>query len=148
MILDTLTQRERYADLHPLFRPAFDFIVVHDLSTLAPGRHEIDGSRLYLSVDHQEGRSRTGARLESHRCYIDIQVTIEGDEEIGWRPLPRCTIPTGPFDETRDIRFYDDRPETWISVPPAHFAIFFPDDAHAPLGGIGLLKKAIVKVAI
>jgi beta-galactosidase beta subunit len=34
-----------------------------------------------------------------------------------------------------------------VAVPPAHFAIFFPEDAHAPLAGRGMLKKAIVKIA-
>jgi beta-galactosidase beta subunit len=36
---------------------------------------------------------------------------------------------------------------TWVAVPPGSFAIFFPHDAHAPLGGEGRVKKAVVKVA-
>jgi beta-galactosidase beta subunit len=33
-------------------------------------------------------------------------------------------------------------------VPAGHFAIFFPEDAHAPLAGEGHLVKAVVKVAV
>ena len=148
MILDALPRSALYIGLHPLFARAFDFLARTDLATLAPGRHAIDGDRLYISIDHTEGRGRDGARLESHQRYIDIQLAIEGQEEIGWRPLASCAAPEGPFDDSRDIRFYEDRPETWLALPPDRFAIFFPDDAHAPLGGRGVLKKAIVKVAI
>ena len=148
MVVDTFAQRARYLHLHPAFAQAFEFAASRDLAALPPGRHVIDGERLYLSIDHKDGRGRGGARLESHRRYIDIQLTIEGDEEIGWRPLSSCGAPAGAFDETRDIAFYDDAPDSWLAVPRGRFAIFFPDDAHAPLGGTGLLKKAIFKIAI
>jgi biofilm protein TabA len=148
MILDTLSESARYAALHSLFPRAFEFLAKTNLGSLVAGRHEIDGDRLFVIVDHKDGRGRNGARLEAHRKYIDIQYTFEGMEEIGWSPLAACRPPSGGFDEAKDIAFFDDRPATWLSVPPSLFAIFFPDDAHAPLGGRGLLKKAIVKVAV
>ena len=115
---------------------------------LPAGRHEIDGDAIYLSIDHVDGRGRDGARLESHREHIDIQLTISGDEQIGWRPLAACANPDGAFDATRDLGFYRDRPDTWLAVPPGTFTIFFPDDAHAPLAGSGPLRKAIVKIRV
>lgn len=145
MIVDRLAVSARYHPLHPLFSRAFDFLRDTDLAVLPPGRHEIDGDDLYVSVDHLDGRGHDGARLESHRRYIDIQVAFEGHEEIGWRPLASCQAPA-PFDDARDIGFFDDRPDSWFTVAPGTFAIFFPDDAHAPLGGPGAVKKAIVKV--
>jgi len=33
-------------------------------------------------------------------------------------------------------------------VPPDHFCIFFPEDAHAPLVGKGQVRKVIFKVAV
>ena len=148
MVVDTFAQRARYLHLHPAFAQAFEFAASQDLGALPAGRHVLDGERLYLSIDHKEGRGRSGARLESHRRYIDIQLTIDGAEEIGWRPLSCCAPSAAGFDEGRDIAFYDDLPDSWLSVPRGRFAIFFPDDAHAPLGGTGLLKKAIFKVAL
>jgi beta-galactosidase beta subunit len=44
--------------------------------------------------------------------------------------------------------FFRDRPDSWLSLPAGRLAIFFPDDAHAPLAGRGTLKKAIVKIAV
>src|SRR5215213_9439615 len=148
MIVDTLANAHRYDGLHPLFPRAFDFLRRTGLGSLAAGRHEIDGTRLFVSIDHKEGRGSDGARLEVHRRYIDIQFTFEGAEEIGWTPLADCRTPASAFDEDRDLGFFDDRATTWIEVPPGRFAIFFPEDAHAPLGGHGLLKKAIVKIAV
>jgi biofilm protein TabA len=148
MILDTLANSARYAGMHAGFARAFEFLATTDLAALAAGRHVIDGDGIYVSIDHQEGRGEDGARLEAHRRYIDIQYTIDGSELIGWMPLARTSSPDGDFDETKDIGFFADRPSTWVAVPPGSFAIFFPHDAHAPLAGRGLLKKAIVKIAV
>jgi YhcH/YjgK/YiaL family protein len=148
MIIDTLSMAARYVVLHPLFAPAFDFLATTDLATLPPGKTSLDGDRLYVSIDEVEGRGRAGARLEAHRRYADIQVTIAGTEIIGWRPLAHCLAPDGPFEPARDIGFFTDAPETWLVVPENHFVILFPDDAHAPLAAEGMLKKAIVKVEI
>ena len=152
MILDRLHQSGRYTALHASFARAFDFLATADWAALTRGsasvRHVIDGDRLYVSIDEKDGRGRDGARLEAHRRYIDIQMTISGAEEIGWRPLADCRQPAGPFDHVKDIVFFDDTPDSWLVVPPGMFAIFFPEDAHAPLAGLGLLKKAIVKIAL
>ena len=148
MVLDALSQLNRYLELHPAFPKAADAIASRVLATLGPDRYELDGPRLYLSIDETEGRGRGGARLESHRRYIDIQVTIEGQEEIGWRTESECHLPIAAFDEERDIQLYKDSPATWLAVPPGYFAIFFSHDAHAPLAGTGRLKKAIFKIEL
>jgi YhcH/YjgK/YiaL family protein len=157
MVLDTLRNCARYVALHPEFAKAFEFLAHADWAELASGsvtherhsvRHPLDGDRMYVSIDHATGRGRAGARLEAHRQHIDIQFTIEGNEEIGWRPLAACAQPDGAFDDERDVGFFRDAPETWVSVPAGTFTIFFPDDAHAPLAGGGTVKKAIVKIAI
>jgi YhcH/YjgK/YiaL family protein len=155
MVANVLPQWRRYSALHPLFSRAFEFLAAADWRTISPPgtnpastRHEIDGDRLFVSVDRTEGRGRQAARLEAHRRYIDIQLTIDGQEEIGWQPLGRCNAPDGRYDEARDVGFFSDRPESWLSLPAGHFAIFFPADAHAPLAGRGMLTKAIMKIAV
>lgn len=148
MILDVIDQCERYAGLHPGFARAFEFLRETDLASLAAGRQDIEGDAIYVSIDHVEGRGREGARLECHRAHIDIQLTIDGDEQIGWRPLAECRMADEAFDTTRDVGFYRDRPDTWLILPPGTLAIFFPEDAHAPLAGRGAVRKAIVKVRL
>src|SRR3954469_992236 len=64
-----------------------------------------------------------------------------------WMPLDECRQAAGAFDPPKDLQLFSDSPRAWVAGPPGHFTIFFPEDAHAPLGGRGRLKKAIVKVA-
>ena len=148
MILDHIDQADRYVSLHPLFARAFDFLRKADLAKLKPGRNEIDGDLLFVMYDQKTGKGRKGALLESHRKYIDIQLTMSGDEEIGWRRQPTCSNVTEPFKPDNDIQFYGDDPTAWVAVKPKYFAIFWPEDAHAPLAGEGDLQKLIVKIAV
>jgi biofilm protein TabA len=148
LVIDVLGRAAQYAGLHSRFACAFDFLVRTDLATLPAGRIPLEGDLIFVSIDHVEGRGRHGARLEAHRRYIDIQITIAGTEHIGWRPLAHCRIPDGAFSDDRDVGFFSDRPDTWIVLPETHFVILFPDDAHAPLAGAGPLKKAVVKVRV
>ena len=96
--------------------------------------------------------SRAGdARVPASRVtaqHIDIQVTIDGHEEIGWQPLAACESPDGAFDAVARPGLLSRPPDTWLIVPPGTFAIFFPEDAHAPLAGSGAVRKAIVKIRV
>lgn len=148
MILDTLDNAARYEKLNPHFAAAFRWLRQADPSKLPPGRQEVDGDRLYVMVDHKDGRGRAGARLELHRKYIDIQLTTSGCDEIGWLPASACRKAAGDFDAAKDIGRYEDKPTSWVTVPAGTFAIFFPEDGHAPLGGEGAIRKLIAKVAV
>jgi YhcH/YjgK/YiaL family protein len=148
MILDTLTRSDRYRALHPLFARAFDYLRNTDLLALAPGRHTVEGEELFAIVEHCAGRTRAEAKLESHRRYIDIQLVLEGVDEMGWKPRVECVNPIGEFDAARDIIFYEDAPSSWIATPAGSFCLFFPDDAHAPLVSAGMIRKVVMKIAV
>lgn len=148
MILASITQTERYSGLHPLFRCVFDYLRNTNLLSLAMGRHPILGEDVFVIMEQVQGRTREKAQLEAHRRYIDIQLVLEGDEQMGWKPLADCLDPVQDHDGDRDIRFFRDAPASWVTVPPGHFCIFFPEDAHAPLVGDGQVRKVIFKVAV
>lgn len=148
MVLDRLVNWRRYAALHPGFEAAFRWLAEAPLTELPAGREPIDGERLHVLINHDAARGHERAKLEAHRRYIDIQLTISGDEQIGWSPLSDCGTPEAAYSPERDIAFYCARPQTWLAMPPGTFAIFFPDDAHAPLAGSGELVKAVMKVAV
>jgi len=148
MIFSTLSQSDRYAALHPLFSRAFDYIRNNDLFSLAPGRYPIVGDDLFAIVEHVPGRTREAARLECHRKYIDIQMVLDGIDEMGWKPLADCHNPVSDYSAEKDIQFFHDAPASWIATPPDHFCIFFPEDGHAPLASNGSIRKVIFKVAV
>lgn len=148
MILNTLANFDRYLSLHPDFAAALNFLRRSDLAALPPGRHAIDGDRLYAMVARDPGRTRAAAACEGHRRYLDLQLVLAGDEEMGWRPRATCRTVKTAYDTVKDIEFWSDSADTWIRVPPGSLAVFFPDDAHAPMVGSGPIHKVIVKVAV
>lgn len=148
MIFDTLANADRYAALHGLFPRAFDFLRDPDLKNLAPGRYPIEGERLFAIVETAAGRSRAQAKLECHRKYIDIQMVLEGTDEMGWKPLCDCHDPIADYSSEKDIQFFRDAPASWIATPPGAFCLFFPQDAHAPLVSKDEIRKVILKIAV
>ena len=148
MILATLSASDRYHGLHPLFARAFAFLRDTDLLALEPGVHVVQGEQIFAIVEASAGRTREEAKLECHRRYIDIQLVLEGVDEMGWRPLAECVEPETEYDAARDIRFYNDAPASWIATPPGTFCLFFPGDAHAPLVSNAPIHKVVVKIAV
>ena len=145
MILARLEQADRYVALHPDFAAAVAFLRGRPLGDLPQGRIEITET-MYAMVSRSPARRRSEARLEAHRKYIDIQYVIAGVEEMGWSARTRCLQPDGQYDAERDIEFFADTPDSYVTVHPEEFVIFFPDDAHAPLLGVGEVHKIVIKV--
>jgi YhcH/YjgK/YiaL family protein len=148
MILDTLANSSRYATLHPQFARAFEFLRNTDLKALTPGKHTVQGEQIFAIAEACPGRTRAEAKLECHRRYIDIQLVLEGIDEMGWKPVSECSDPATDYDAARDIRFFNDTPSSWIATPPGSFCLFFSDDAHAPLVSAGHIRKVVVKIAV
>jgi YhcH/YjgK/YiaL family protein len=145
LILARLEQADRYLALHPDFSAAMAFLRGQPLNRLPQGRIEIAGA-MYAMLSRSPARHRSDARLEAHRKYTDIQYLIAGIEEMGWRSRSRCQQPQGQYDGEKDIEFFSDTPDSYLTVRPGEFAIFFPDDAHAPLIGTGGVAKVVIKV--
>jgi biofilm protein TabA len=148
MILDRLANADLYAPLHPGFAAAFRFLRETDLAAWPDGEHELDGRRLYVSVTNVQGRGRSAAKVEAHRRYIDIHFVVRGCEEIGLKPAADCQDVELEYDSARDLTLFRDRPESWMRLPAGSFAIFYPDDGHAPLAMVEAIRKAVVKVQV
>ncbi len=147
MILDCLENADKYYALNPGFKAAFEFLRNSDIEALE-GRIDIDGDRVYAMVIKAEGQGHSGAQLEIHKKYIDIQFGVGGINEFGWKPARECLTVAKPFDADDDYGFFGEEPDVWIPVKPGQYAIFFPEDGHTPKGGSGLLHKVLIKVAV
>lgn len=148
MIFDLMSNADRYTALHSGFKAAFEYLRTHDVTKLEAGKHEIDGERLAIMVNKCTGRGIQGAKLEAHKKYIDIQLTVQGTEVIGWKNVGTCTQVETPYVDSADIAFYKDPSDVWLTVPPGTFAVFYPEDAHAPLAGEGDVVKGVMKIAV
>ena len=103
--------------LHPLFPKAFDYLRHADFQKMEDGKHEIDGENLFLSVQTFDGKG-DDAPMEYHQAYIDIQMCIEGVEQMGWRPTSGLVEQISPYDAEKDIAFYQDKPTSVATVYP------------------------------
>ena len=86
------------------------------------------------------------AKLEAHKDFIDIQMPLSDEEILGYTPL--CNLPDTEYDAEKDIAFYPGLAENYFTLKPGQFAIFFPQDGHAPGVSKTGLKKVVVKVHI
>jgi len=148
MIIDRLENAARYEPLHPGFAAAFEFIRKNKDAGLSAGRHEVQGERLYAMVIRAPGKGRKGTKLEVHRKYIDIQYVAAGEDEMGWKLASECRQSEGGYSEEKDIEKFSDEPVVWFNLPVGMFAIFFPEDAHAPMAGEGEQRKIVMKVGV
>ena len=148
MIFDSLNNFTRYIDLHPGFKRGFEFLSSHPLDQLTDGKQPIDEDRIFALGMATKGKGMDQAVLETHRKYIDIQYTVSGVDVIGWEEQTHCTSTPDGYNTEKDVEFYIDRPNLWIPVSSGRFAIFFPEDAHAPLGTDGLVHKVVLKIAL
>ena len=148
MILGGLANTDNIQRFHPGFKAAFEFLRRTKLDELPAGRVEIDGKRLFAVVNRGQGRGKAGAKLEIHRRYIDVQFSITGEDVIGWKQTSTCRIPERPFDAEKDAGLFSDQSDVWVTIPAGCFGIFYPEDAHAPMGADGAIHKVIVKVAV
>lgn len=147
MILDHLSRAEKYFNIHPSFKQAFDFVKKTNLHALPLGKTMIAGDDIYLIIATDEaGNERR--KLETHRSYIDIQFPIEGSFPLEWHDVDSCKNIFREYDAKDDVQYYNDPPLFTIHLIPDMFAILFPEDAHAPQPPLTRTKKAIIKVAV
>ncbi len=148
MIIDTLSNSEKYNSVHPLFAKAFEYIKTQNLETIEDGKFDIDGNNLRAIISNKKGMTadESIAKFECHDKHIDIQLCIKGKEQFGWKPRSTCTQQKGDYNAEKDVVFYNDVPDMYFELTDNQFAIFFPEDVHAPMIGEGVIKKLVVKV--
>lgn len=146
MILDNIANIDKYVSLHPRFAKAFEFVKNQNLETIEVGKVEIDGKDIHASVTAKEGVKAEDAKFECHDNYFDIQVCPTGSETIGWSPRDAVKEVKTPYNPEKDVTFFADKPETYFQLHAGQFAIFYPEDVHAPMIGEGVIKKLVVKI--
>lgn len=130
------------------YQRALEFIKTHDLNALPLGRTEIDGDNLWVNIEKCKMRTVVIAHLEAHKKYIDIQIPLSGEEMYGVKPVSECESPVAEYNEEKDIIFYRDNFDKIEVRQPGEMIVFTPEDAHAPLIGVGTIKKAVFKIKV
>ena len=146
MLLDRLENIGKYRDCIPMLDKVMEFFDRTDFSALKPGRIVLDGDNLYVNVQFINPQTREQAPLESHVDYIDIQVPVSADEEMGFTPGCLLAPASVPYDRTKDVAFYPGLSDTYLQVRKGMFTVFFPGEGHAPAITSEGVFKFIVKI--
>lgn len=125
MITDTISNATRYAALHPNFAEAFHLLQTLDFAKLPDGQVPCENPNIRIFIGSEPMRTQREAQPEAHLKHIDIQTPIDGSETYGWIDRGRLKNGLG-YNEKRDIEFFDCEPETWLTLEPGEFALFFP----------------------
>lgn len=146
MVIDTLDNFGKYVGLNPLFADVQKFLQENDLDSLEPGKYIIKDKDLFVNITNAKGKTPDEAVLETHVKMIDIQIPLDAPETYGYTPL--CRLPRIEYNAEKDITKYGDlMAESYVDCQPGMFAIFFPQDGHAPCISLAPeIKKAIFKV--
>jgi len=149
MIVDTIANASKYFSLHPLFAKAFEYINQTDLANAPDGKSDIaEGLKAIFSNKFGVVAEASVAKFECHNKNIDIQLCINGVETIGWKPREKCVIENGAYNPEKDVQLYNEQPDMYFQLTNGQFAIFFPEDVHAPMIGEGEIKKLVIKVKV
>lgn len=151
MFLDTLATAE-LGHYPKRIAEALSWLRTQDFETLPAGVHEIDGRAMYAQVIDVETQDKETLKPERHRAYLDVQYLYRGTETMG------IAIETGnnplavPYDEARDILFYDTAEnENFFTLQAGQFTVFFPTDIHRSTiaaGAPAMIRKIVVKIAM
>lgn len=146
MIIDTIENLGKYTTLNPLFADVVEFLKNHDLQAMEVGKYPIKDKDLFMNLQVAKQRTKDTAVLETHINMIDIQIPVTCAETFGYTPL--CDLPDFEYNAEKDITKYGEtKAQTYVTVNPGQFAIFFPQDGHAPcIIEEEEVKKAIFKV--
>lgn len=149
MITDKLEYYNIYTRISDRISDAFLYLLTTDLKSLQIGNYVVEEDEIFAQVSEYITKPAKEIKWESHFKFVDIQVIIEGVEQMGFSPLENMDI-LERYDENKDVQFLTGTGD-YLTIRPGRFAMFFPHDAHQP--GIALdecskVKKLVVKVKV
>ena len=148
MIYDRIENIETYSAISERLAKGLRLLQTTDFSALEAGKYEVDGKELFFMLQSYQSKEQND-RPEAHKKYIDIQYLLEGEEQIGIGALSEMVEEVSANPEG-DIWFYHG-PVTNFKMGKGNFAVFFPQDAHAPgiaTGDPAPVRKVVVKVLV
>jgi YhcH/YjgK/YiaL family protein len=147
MIHDSLANFDMYRALHPLFGHVLEFINKVKMVDLDKGRVQLSGG-VYAIVDEYETKDSKDTFMECHKSHIDIQILLEGAEQIGLCHKNEAKV-SEAYNEEDDFEKLDG-PLDLLTLRMGYFALFYPQDGHIPglkiNGKTERVKKIVFKI--
>lgn len=128
MIIDSIQHIENYAPLLPNLEAGLAAIRKEQAKgPLEPGTYPFDGG--FFKVQKGVTKPFSEGTFEAHRKYVDVQILLEGSEEIAWQELSDLTEVI-PYDAEKDAARYTGSFAHQIRISAGMFWAAFPTDGH------------------
>lgn len=149
MIRTTLGDIKRYFVFTEALNASVDFIMNNDLISLKPGKYTIDGTRIFALIQEVVTMPESLAPFENHMRYADLQMTISGEECVGYTPVVTLEK-IGDYDLVNDVQLYTGKATVLMQNKALHsISLFFPEDGHQPYvapKAPALIKKIVIRI--
>ena len=112
---------------------------------------ELRGDKMLGRVMSYPTKGPDEAKVEAHREYIDIQISLKGAEGIDWFPVSTLDVKEA-YDDVKDRTLYHryEPAPAHVDNHPGMFTVLYPEDAHMPQlvvdGEVEVIVKAVVKI--
>lgn len=149
MIYDVIKNVGKYRGQSIWLDKAISFLETTDLNSLPIERTEIEKDKVFVNVMEAEAREEDELKFELHKKYMDIQIDIEGSENIKVGFDVKNIVEV--YKEEIDLGFVDCTEVITCSLGKERFIICMADEPHKPgiaTGDNTYLKKCVVKVAV
>lgn len=125
MIIDSIDNIMKYEVLLPSLKAGME--AVRGLTELETGRYEFPGG--YFMVQKGATRPILEGTFEAHRKYIDVQILMEGSEEVAWEDI-RNLVTVVPYNQEKDAGRFTGNREHVMKITKGMFYAAFPWDGH------------------
>ena len=131
MIVTTIDKLTKYSEI--LYaQDIVDFLADFRKGEMAPGRYDIHGDDLFVAVSRYDTEPDGDRVFENHKKYIDLQIVLDGKEEIQWADTKTLTMVSEEFSKGGDIAFYKGDAMGYTLLGGEQCVILFEEDAHKP----------------
>lgn len=140
--------RKHYEKFPNRWDATFKFLIDSNLDSLPLGRNDF-GEDVYAVISKYTTKDLEHVYYESHEKYIDLQYIISGEEYIGLTCHTAVLKVISPYNENKDIEFYDYDGGDLLLAKPDRYFIFFPHDIHKPCIKVddkSEVKKIVIKI--
>lgn len=150
MIYDDIKNIKNYTQIDEKIA---DFILGLN-SDIPTGRIYLSEDKLtYANVDEYMTKLHENCKLEAHKKYIDIQIIIDGIEELDYTDVKALKI-SEEYDSARDVMFFQksERVMNKVILTSGKFVVLYPHEAHQPQMAYKnspvTVKKVVVKIPL
>lgn len=146
MIIDSIKHIKDYKSMFPYLEEGLEVLKQIDLSN--SGKYEFNHG--YFMIQEGETKPFDEGMFESHRKFIDLQILIEGSEEIAWNDIDDMSTVV-PYDKTTDKQRLNGSWNHNILISEGMFWAAFPWDGHKAISHTNekhRYKKIVMKLPI